>query len=337
MQVPGEEFDPPTVTHRVSPRARSSMDSGATPQSPQNAQSQPFPEVGDDPTIALRQSGPQGPQGPQGGQNYNQGADDTVVALQRRGSSDLDAREGRQTSLQSAALVVTNLDPVSERVLVRAAAPILLMISHLRNSVERADVSSLRRQVNEEMDKFQQVAQRARVDAGDILAARYVLCATMDETVLMTPWGSRSEWSANSLLNQYHNETWGGEKVFQILDWVKQTAEKKLSLLILIHTCLMLGFEGRYRVLERGRDQLEDLRNDLSRTIRRYSTIKYDDPLSSITKGEEGGKKVNTFVPLWMVGVGAVCLLIIVYIYVGVMLSISVYPAVEKIKAIIGG
>src|SRR5262249_43247583 len=171
------------------------------------------------------------------------------------------------SSLQNASRIIQQLEAMPERTLVRAAAPVLLIIAQLRNSIERADVTALRREIVEEIDRFQQDAQKAGLEAGDIIAARYVLCATMDETVLMTPWGSRSEWSANSLLNQYHNETWGGEKVFVILDRIRANPERKMQLLVLIHTCLMLGFEGRYRVLERGRDQLEDLRNELSRTI----------------------------------------------------------------------
>ncbi|MEM8812406.1 MAG: type IVB secretion system protein IcmH/DotU, partial [Pseudomonadota bacterium] len=200
--------------------------------------------------------------------------------------------------------------------------------------VDRADVTALRRQVTQEMDRFQQVAQKEGVEAGDILAARYVLCATIDETVLMTPWGSRSEWSANSLLNQYHNETWGGEKVFQILDWIKGNAEKKLPLLILIHSCLMLGFEGRYRVLERGRDQLEDLREDVSKIIRKYTQVKADAPLSGNARGVEKGRKINSYVPLWMVAVGAVCLLLVVHTYVHFILSEAVGPTIDRIETV---
>jgi type VI secretion system protein ImpK len=210
------------------------------------------------------------------------------------------------------------------------------MVAQLRNSIERADVPALRRQVVEEMDRFQQEAQKAGIDAGDIIAARYVLCATLDETVLMTPWGSRSEWSANSLLNQYHNETWGGEKVFAIIDRIKGNAEKKLQLLVLIHTCLMLGFEGRYRVLERGRDQLEDLRNELSKVIRRHTKTTPEEPLSKDAKGERKGRKIRSFIPMWMVAVSAVALLIIVYTYVDIMLSGSLRATVSKINALTG-
>ncbi|WP_117190038.1 type IVB secretion system protein IcmH/DotU [Rhizobium terrae] len=262
------------------------------------------------------------------------GEDPTVVVRQSLPSS---ATVGDASSLQNAISLVQQLDTAPERKLVRAAAPLLLVVAQLRNSTERADVAALRRQVVEEMDRFQQIAQKSGTEAGDIVAARYVLCATIDETVLMTPWGSRSEWSSNSLLNQYHNETWGGEKVFVILDRVKQSPSQRLPLLLLIHACLMLGFEGRYRIIERGRDQLEDLRNDLSRVIAKAADSGLDEPLSKVSRGERGGKKIRAVFPLWMVGAIAGLLLVVVHTYLEFYLSGAVSPLLAKIATLTPG
>ncbi|MCL6707126.1 type IVB secretion system protein IcmH/DotU [Pseudomonas sp. R2.Fl] len=266
------------------------------------------------------------------------GGDEPTVVVRQQPDTSSSAPASDGNSLQSAVGLVQQLDSAPERRLVRAAAPLLLIVAQLRASTERADVTALRRQVIEEMDRFQQLAQKQGIEAGDIIAARYVLCSTIDETVLMTPWGSRSEWSSNSLLNHYHNETWGGEKVFVILDRVKQSAAQRLPLLLLIHACLMLGFEGRYRVLERGRDQLEDLRNEVSRTIRRVSSeAAADQPLSRVTKGERGGKKVRAFMPLWMVATIAALFLVVVYLSLEFHLSGALTPVLSKIAALTPG
>lgn len=299
MTTPEDEVDPPTVARHLSPRARTSL--GADQRAGDGA---------DEPTVVLRPSEASRP--------------------------DMPGATGAG-SLQSAARIVQQLDVAPERTIVRAAAPLLLIVAQLRNSIERADVSALRRQVAEEIDRFQQLAQKLGVEAGDIIAARYVLCSTIDETVLMTPWGSRSEWSSNSLLNQYHNETWGGEKVFTILDRIKGNAEKKLPLLMLIHACLMLGFEGRYRVLERGRDQLDDLRTDLSRLIKRHTKTRADAPLSGTTRGERKGRRLNAFLPLWVVGVAAVALLLVIRVYADFTLSGAVRPAITHIQSLTAG
>ena len=47
--------------------------------------------------------------------------------------------------LQSTAVLLQQLEPDPERRLARAAAPLLLIVAQLRNSVERADVPALRR------------------------------------------------------------------------------------------------------------------------------------------------------------------------------------------------
>ncbi len=50
-----------------------------------------------------------------------------------------------------------------------------------------------------------------------IVGARYCLCTALDEAAALAPWGGGGAWSAHSLLVAFHNETWGGEKFFQLL------------------------------------------------------------------------------------------------------------------------
>ncbi|MDL2408861.1 type IVB secretion system protein IcmH/DotU [Rhizobium calliandrae] len=261
----------------------------------------------------------------------DRGEDPTVVVRQSLPSP---APVGDASSLRNAIRLVQQLDTAPERKLVRLAAPLLLIVAQLRNSTEQAGVAALRREVVQEMDRFQQIAQKSGIEAGDIVVARYVLCAMIDETVLMTPWGSRSEWTSNSLLNQYHNETWGGEKVFVILDRVKQLRSQRLPLLLLIHACLMLGFEGRYRIVERGRDQLEDLRNDLSHVIAEVADSGLDEPLSKVSNGERGGKRIRVAFPLWMIVAIAGLSLVVVYSCLEFYLSGALSPLLARIAAI---
>lgn len=261
-------------------------------------------------------------------------ADEPTVVVRQAPPAATPAPAAAAAPLQSSVALVQQLDASPERRLVRAAAPLLLIAAQLRASTERADVTALRRQVIEEMDRFQQLSQKQGAEAGDIIAARYVLCALIDETVLMTPWGSRSEWSSNTLLNHYHNETWGGEKVFSILERVTAQPAQRLPLLLLIHNCLMLGFEGRYRVMERGRDQLEDLRNDVSRTIRRYLDTAADAPLSAVSRGAGGGRKIRSFLPLWLAATLAALLLAVIYLSLEFRLSGVMAPLLAKIAAL---
>lgn len=62
------------------------------------------------------------------------------------------------------------------------------------------------------------------------------------------------------MLVTFHNESWGGEKFFQLLSRISQSPQQHLWLLEIIHYCLLLGYEGRYRGSEKGRAQCDSLR-----------------------------------------------------------------------------
>lgn len=198
-----------------------------------------------------------------------------------------------------------------EDTLIAAASPLLLLVAQLRNAVDNADVGALRREVVEQVKRFEERAVKFGGRAGDVSAGRYVLCALIDETVMSTPWGSASSWSTNSLLNQFHGETWGGEKAFEILDRVMADPPRYLSLLKLIDMCLLLGFEGKYRVLEGGRERLEDLRNELGRLLRQYG-MPAPKELSGEWRGVTEKRSLRSYLPLWVVfalaGVGLVAI-----------------------------
>ncbi|BAN96204.1 DotU family type IV / VI secretion system protein [Plautia stali symbiont] len=100
-----------------------------------------------------------------------------------------------------------------------------------------------------------------------IIGARYCLCSVLDEAAAQTPWGTRGVWSGNGMLVTFHNESWGGEKVFQLLSRVSQSPQQHLWLLEVIHYCLLLGYEGRYRDSDSGRAQCEGIRKRLSQLI----------------------------------------------------------------------
>jgi type VI secretion system protein ImpK len=228
-------------------------------------------------------------------------------------------------------------EPTSpEDTLVAAASPLLLMIAQLRESVEGADVTALRREVVDQLKRFEDRAVKFGAKGGDVGAARYILCAMIDETVMTTPWGSASNWSANSVLNQFHGETWGGEKAFEILDRVRAEPAKYLSLLKLIDLCLLLGFEGKYRVLEGGRERLEDLRNELGRILRQHGTPAPRE-LSPEWRGVGERRSLRFFVPLWVVFTIAGILVLGIYGTLQWRMSNSLSPVEERLDGLSRG
>ena len=58
---------------------------------------------------------------------------------------------------------------------------------------------------------------RPDLDTRSLRAARYALCATIDDMILSTPWGRTSSWVQQSMTSIFHNEVTGGERFYEIL------------------------------------------------------------------------------------------------------------------------
>lgn len=181
----------------------------------------------------------------------------------------------------------------------QAASHLLNLIPKLRGLISHPDPEGLRRQVIHDIQSFEQRLVRADIDPQTRLRARYVLCTALDEAVLNTPWGNASSWNRNSLLVSFHNEAGGGERFFLLLDHLLQNPASHLHLLELMYLCLALGFQGRYGVDVGGRETLEQVRDNLYRSLRGQR----GDPepeLSVHWHGvEDARKSLVRFIPAW--------------------------------------
>ncbi|MBD2797993.1 DotU family type VI secretion system protein [Xenorhabdus sp. 18] len=156
---------------------------------------------------------------------------------------------------------------VRDNPLVTAANPLLNSIPQIRQYTEHPNPTDLRQKLIDDIRSFELQCQYAQLPYEVIIGARYCLCTALDEAAALTPWGVSSVWSGRGLLVTFHNETWGGEKFFQLLATLSQKPQENLWLLELINFCLQLGFEGRYRVMDNGRSQLETLKQRLFQLI----------------------------------------------------------------------
>jgi type VI secretion system protein ImpK len=223
--------------------------------------------------------------------------------------------------------------PTGPNPLTDAAARLLALIGRLKTMPHHNDVGGLHQQVTQEIRTFENNARNRGATPEAVLAARYALCAAIDEAVLNTPWGSTSVWSSHSMLSSFHQETGGGEKFFQILERVMMEPAKNVDLLELYSACLSLGFEGRYRILDNGRSQLESLRDELFRTIRTYRGD-YERELSPHWHGLHTKMSRLRQVPLWVVAALAGAVMLGIYIGFNFILHNSAAPVLEQLEQI---
>lgn len=187
--------------------------------------------------------------------------------------------------------------------LIDAATPLLGMVIRVRRLADFREVETLYQRVVDEVA----AADRELVEQGHerptVVAYRYVLCAFIDEAVLGTDWGAHSVWSQHSLLSRFHNETWGGEKVFAILARMEKEPSRFRDMLEFIYLCLCLGFEGRYKVMENGRDEYEQVIRGLYDQLRELRGDRDSRPLADATANLVPARnRLRSGLPLWGIG-----------------------------------
>lgn len=215
-----------------------------------------------------------------------------------------------------------------------AANPLLNLIPQIRVTAHHPDPAQLRDYLVEQVQLFERRARESLVPPETIIAARYALCTALDETAAKTPWGGGGQWSRHSLLVTFHNETWGGEKFYQVLARLVQDPKKHIDLIELMAVCIALGFEGRFGVVDNGRSQLDTLRRRLVE-IMDGARGEYSKALSLNWRGAiADGKSKWGFLPLWITVGTVLALLTGIFFLYYFLISDKSSPVFSAINAI---
>ena len=205
-------------------------------------------------------------------------------------------------------LLAAGLNP-----LVQAASSLLLLAPRLRGTLTAPDLPGLRRHALDSIRQFEERVQTAGIAREVALATRYVLCATIDEAVMSTPWGKESEWSVQPLLIVLHREADGGEKFFQMLDRISQDPTRHIDLMELQYLCLAFGFAGKYQLMPQGHARLAEVQHTLYQKIRAFRGTAPPE-LSLRWQGvQDRRNRLVRYVPWWVVGVAALLIMTLVY------------------------
>ncbi|WP_367989971.1 type IVB secretion system protein IcmH/DotU [Vibrio sp. NTOU-M3] len=202
-------------------------------------------------------------------------------------------------------------------ILIDAATPLFGLSLRVRSLAECDNIEQIYKQTIEEIKAIEIELSSQGFEHAVLMAYRYILCAFLDEAVMGTEWGASCVWAEHSMLSRFHNETWGGEKVFVILSRLEGEPQTYKPLLEFIYHCLILGFEGKYRVMEGGQVERE-------KVIERLHNLIHDEEqqtsaeLTSATDHVVRSKyKLSKQMPVWSIFAGFVIL------WIGVFLGYS--------------
>lgn len=258
-------------------------------------------------------------------------------AKQTQGYADdfgLQAPVERQTRRNDPAIDKA-FDMAAINPLVSAASPLLWLAGRLIESAPPEDIPEFRSRVMDEIRNFETSAMTKDVPDRLIRVSRYALCATIDDIILSTRWGAASGWASSSLVGVLYNETWGGERFYDLLQQVSQQPEQNVDALELLAICLAIGFSGKYRVMEGGQGQLQRLRHDLYRTIRRIRGP-YERNLSAAWQTIAAPHRPPlSMVAPWAIALLLLLLLIGLWAFSSITLQSDVERSAQQIRALV--
>ena len=205
--------------------------------------------------------------------------------------------------------------------LVALANALLALVPQIRSSVSHPDPAGFRETLVQQLSAFEEAAAKRGIKPETVLVARYALCTLIDEAVSSTPWGGTAQWMRDSLLVTFYRETGGGEKFFLLLNKMAEQPGANIDLLEFFYACLALGFEGRFRVIDGGKAQLEQTRERLFELIRRQRQSE-DTDLSVRWKGIETKlRRVSGGLILWLTV--SACGLLLAAVYLTYLFSLA--------------
>lgn len=259
--------------------------------------------------------------------NKPAGADQTIITPRKRANpSQSEPKPAEDSTLiiprkksagrQPIALTIdSGLSRPGESELISAAYTLLSLPPQLRQVTGNLEINQLHTEIKRLIQEFEVEALRVCNDPQIRRDASYILCALIDETVQNTAWGENSSWAQNPMLSIFHQETYGGERVYEILSQALQTPSRYDDVLELIFLTLSLGYMGKYRVDPKGPIKIEQSRSQIYDVLTR-SRDELKTQLSPNCNPLTGfASKLYSFLPYWILAAVLVLVAFSIYSY----------------------
>ena len=202
-------------------------------------------------------------------------------------------------------LSIANKFEHSNNPLIDAAKPVFIMANSMQSTTSQLPLESLLSKYSILINQFEENAEHNGARYETIQAAKYCLCTFIDEFAVKATWADES-WAKKSLLVTFFDETWGGERFFEILNNLKVDINKNIHLIELMYLCLQFGYRGKYQVIDNGELIVEKIERDLYTLINENRTSQIKNLFSQKKREFVAVPKRKRFsIPIWVVAVFA--------------------------------
>ncbi len=206
-------------------------------------------------------------------------------------------------------------EPVRARPrLVDLFADLLSLAYSVRTQPELGNPEEVRARILSLLGRAEEQGRELGHDTLQVDQARFAVVALLDEVILNSTWAGRDLWRGNPLQRELFRINVAGEEFFTRLDRLRSDAKENHPSLEVFHTCLALGFEGKYKLL--GQERLQTLIREVAGGLSRSGPTGMDHLAPAWKRPDDVVESAGERVPVWAtVGAiaGAVLLLILLF------------------------
>ncbi len=116
----------------------------------------------------------------------------------------------------------------------------------LRNGNAPQSATEFNRRIETFIAQFDKNARNLGKPQQLVTDAKYAFCALMDEIILSSDFSIREDWERAPLQLRLFGEHLAGEHFFDKLEALRIDPVQNIEALEVFHTCLLLGFQGKY-------------------------------------------------------------------------------------------
>ena len=215
--------------------------------------------------------------------------------------------------------------------LVDVFSDLLVLGYQLRQARDLGSPDSIRLRLEQMFQEADRLGIEQGIFRDTLMDARFAVVAFLDEMILSSGWPHKEEWASRPLQFQYFETNVAGEEFFTKLDSFRRALPINPDLLEIYHVCLVLGFEGQYKLA--GREKLKDLIHDLFRDIQ--GRRGEPPPLSPhAQRHEEVLEVVKRDLPAWVMAVCAVAVVFFLYVSLSVLIHQEGSSVAESLRTL---
>ena len=226
------------------------------------------------------------------------------------------------------------MDAVEERVgkIAESFSDLLVLGTYLKEAKDLGSPEHLRTRLQHLFHVAEKQAKSIGVSSDAYAEAKYAVTAYIDEMIINSRWSQREQWAARPLQYDFFSEYVAGEGFFKRLETIRRTPPLNTDLLEIYDLCLILGFEGQYRIHER-----ENLRGIIEDVTREIQAKRGDAPALSPhgKRPEELMELVKRELPVWVVLVTSISIVLVFYLALSFLIGQDAGYVVDQLKKLL--